>query len=87
MLILPGVAGMMLGGLVLIVALCRTRLAPWWVLVSFVAGQVGVMTGGDGTPIGLAGSALLALTFGALGLSVLGGRTHGADRTRSAVAA
>ena len=65
----------MLGGLVFVVSLCRARLAPWWVVATFVAGQAGVMTGGDGTPIGLAGSALLALTFGALALSVPGARS------------
>jgi hypothetical protein len=65
--ILPGVAGMLLGGLILVIALWRARFAPWWVVVTFVAGQAGVMTGGDGTPIGAAGSGMLAVTFGALG--------------------
>lgn len=70
-LILPGVIGMTLGVLLLLVGLAREGDAPWWLLISFVAGQVGVLTGGDGTALGLAGSAMLALTFGALGRQVL----------------
>lgn len=80
--ILPGVAGMMLGGLVFVLALSRAGITPWWVVVTFVAGQVGVMTGGDGTPIGVAGSAMLALTFGYLGWNWLKTLTAASDAAR-----
>jgi len=65
--ILPGVAAMVLGGLIFVAALWRGGLAPWWAVVTFVVGQVGVMTGGDGTLLGAIGSAMLAVTFAALG--------------------
>lgn len=80
--ILPGVAGMMLGGLVFVIALWRCGFAPSWVVATFVAGQIGVMTGGDGTPIGAAGSAMLAVTFAALGWIWIAGPTASNALTR-----
>lgn len=65
--VLPAVVAQTLGLLVLVVALRRRRLLPAWPIATVVLGSVGVFIGGDGSPVGVAGSALLGATVVALG--------------------
>lgn len=69
-LVLPAVAGLTLGAVLLGVALWRSGLAAWWLPVVMLLGFVGVSIGGDGTSIGVAGSAMLASALGLVGYRI-----------------
>lgn len=69
--LIPAIAGTTLGGLLLGVALWRAKLVPGWLPAALLAGFAAVNTGGDGTAVGVAGSALLAAAFGFVGLRLL----------------
>lgn len=69
-LVLPAVAGLTLGAVLLGVALWRSGLAAWWLPVVMFLGFVGVSVGGDGTAIGVAGSAMLASALGLVGYRI-----------------
>lgn len=66
-LVIPAVAGLTVGAVLLGVALWRSGLAAWWLPALMFVGFVGVSVGGDGTPIGVAGSTMLAAALGLVG--------------------